>query len=105
MEVEYKFVCPGELNIAKRDEIIGALEQNELIYVLAVELNDIGTKYLDSVTGSLRKENIAVRDRHENSHTVSFIGADFFKGDFTPIEFGEAHPRMDFTRETKLSLT
>lgn len=73
MEVEYKFLCPGELNIAKRDEIIGALEQNELIYVLAVELNDIGTKYLDSVTGSLRKENIAVRDRHENSHTVSFV--------------------------------
>ena len=90
MEVEYKFLCHGELNIAKRDEIIGALEQNGLIYVIAVELNDIGTKYLDSVTGSLRKENIAVRDRHENSHTVSFVGADFFKGDFTPIEFEDA---------------
>ena len=45
---------------------------------------------MDSVTGSLRKENIAVRDRHENSHTVSFVGADFFKGDFTPEEFEDA---------------
>lgn len=36
MEVEYKFLCPGELNIEKRDEIIDALEQDELIYVLAV---------------------------------------------------------------------
>lgn len=76
MEIEYKFLCQGRLNKGKTMEIIDALNEYEDICIFATSFEDIGTKYLDSVTGSLRKANIAVRDRFEGSNTVYFVGVD-----------------------------
>lgn len=65
MEVEYKFLCQGELNHQKTMDIIDALNMSSKIQILSISFEHISTKYLDSTDGSLRKSRIAVRDRRE----------------------------------------
>lgn len=65
MEVEYKFLCQGELNHQKTMDIIDALNMSSKFQILSISFEHISTKYFDSADGSLRKSRIAVRDRRE----------------------------------------
>lgn len=66
MEVEYKFLCQWELNHQKMMDIMETLNMSSEIQILSINFEYISTKYLDSTAGSLRKSNIAVRDRLES---------------------------------------
>ena len=65
MEVEYKFLCQGELNHQKTMDIIDALNMSSKIQILSISFEHISTKYFDSADGSLQKSKIALRDRRE----------------------------------------
>ena len=65
MEVEYKFLYKDGVEESNIRSFVDALEANKEIRVSEIIFRDIATKYLDSITGSLRKEKIAVRDRLE----------------------------------------
>lgn len=93
MEVEYKFLCPDELNYKKTMEIIDAFNEDENVCIVSTAFEDVGTKYLDSATGSLRKSNIAVRDRYEGSDILYFVGVDPDEDEAQLDEFEEIFGR------------
>lgn len=72
MEVEYKFLCQGDLNHQKTMDIIDALNMSSEIQILSISFEHISTKYFDSADGSLRKSKIAVRDRLESREVFPY---------------------------------
>ena len=72
MEVEYKFLCPDELNYKKTMDFIDALNMSSKIQIFSIAFERISTKYLDSADGSLRKSKIAVRDRLESREVFPY---------------------------------
>lgn len=77
MEVEYKFLCPGELDHQKTMDIIGTLNMSSETNILSVDFEHISTKYLDSTKGTLRNSKIALRERLENSEFFSNNDLDY----------------------------
>lgn len=90
MEVEYKFLYPGKLNMEVTMEIIDSLKKKEDIITSDIVYQNIITKYLDSRSGTLRKDNIAVRERYEKNFVVAdemdfqSMLKNFSAGHFTP---------------------
>lgn len=76
MEVEYKFLYPGNLDHDVIMEFFDTLKMLEGISVLSIAFEHIKTKYLDGKEGTLRKANIALRDRFENKTVFDNKGSD-----------------------------